>query len=43
MTEVAELRATLSAGSSLAAMEAKARYDLINRLVADVERRRPGP
>lgn len=41
LPELADLRARLSAGSSLAAMEAKARYDLVNRIVDEVERRRP--
>ncbi|MDP7297360.1 MAG: ferrous iron transport protein B, partial [Gammaproteobacteria bacterium] len=35
-----DLRMTLSAGSSLAAMEAKARYDLIDSVLRDVETRR---
>jgi ferrous iron transport protein B len=39
--ELAELRTRLAAGSSLAAMEAKARYDLINGIVAEVEARAP--
>lgn len=39
--ELADLRARLSAGSSLAAMEATARYNLINGLVADIEERAP--
>ncbi len=41
MTELGDLRARLSAGSSLAAMEAKARYDLINDIVNAVEQRPP--
>ncbi len=41
MTELGDLRARLSAGSSLAAMEAKARYDLINDIVTEVEQRAP--
>ena len=39
--EMLDLRARLSAGSSLAAMEATARYGLINALVAKAERRQP--
>lgn len=39
--ELADLRARLSAGSSLAAMEATARYNFINGLVAGVEERAP--
>ena len=39
--ELLDLRARLSAGSSLAAMEATARYGLINALIAKVERRQP--
>ena len=39
--EMLDLRARLSAGSSLAAMEATARYGLINALIAKVERRQP--
>jgi ferrous iron transport protein B len=37
--ELADLRSVLSTGSSLAAMEAKCRYDLINAWVNRVERR----
>lgn len=37
--EFQDLRARLSTGSSLAAMEAKARYDLIDSLLEDVETR----
>ena len=37
--ELLDLRARLSAGSSLAAMEATARYGLINALVAEIEQR----
>jgi len=43
--ELQELRSRLSSGSSLAAMEAKARYDLIGRVLQEVETRaapRPG-
>ncbi len=40
---LAELRTRLSAGSSLAAMEAKARYDFINEVLAEVERRESPP
>lgn len=40
-TEMLDLRARLSTGSSLAAMEATARYGLINALMAKVERRQP--
>lgn len=40
-TEMLDLRARLSAGSSLAAMEATARYGLINALVTRAERRQP--
>ncbi len=36
-----DLRMRLAAGSSLAAMEAKARYDLINRSLESVEHRAP--
>ena len=39
--EMLDLRARLSAGSSLAAMEATARYGLINALIARAERRQP--
>lgn len=39
--EMLDLRARLSAGSSLAAMEATARYGLINTLIARVEKRQP--
>ncbi|MDJ0928139.1 MAG: ferrous iron transport protein B [Gammaproteobacteria bacterium] len=39
--ELADLRSRLSTGSSLAAMEAKARYDFIGTLVTKVERRAP--
>ncbi len=39
LAELVELRTRLSAGSSLAAMEAKARYDLISSLLHDVEHR----
>lgn len=39
--EMLDLRARLSTGSSLAAMEATARYGLINALIAKVERRQP--
>ncbi len=41
LAELVDLRMRLSAGSSLAAMEAKARYDFINGLLAGVERRAP--
>ncbi|RMF98746.1 MAG: ferrous iron transport protein B [Gammaproteobacteria bacterium] len=41
--ELADLRSRLSAGSSLAAMEAKARYDFINELLAEVEQREAPP
>jgi len=37
--ELEDLRMTLSTGSSLAAMEAKARYDLIDRILDNVETR----
>jgi len=37
--ELEEIRSRLSAGSSLAAMEAKARYDLINDVLQDAEKR----
>ncbi len=39
--EMLDLRARLSAGSSLAAMEATARYALINALIARIEKRQP--
>lgn len=39
--ELLDHRMRLSAGSSLAAIEAKRRYDLINRIVAEVEQRAP--
>ncbi|MEZ5563961.1 MAG: ferrous iron transport protein B [Gammaproteobacteria bacterium] len=39
--EMLDLRARLSAGSSLAAMEATARYGLINALMGKVEKRQP--
>ncbi|MBM4220923.1 MAG: ferrous iron transport protein B, partial [Gammaproteobacteria bacterium] len=39
--EMLDLRARLSAGSSLAAMEATARYGLINALIAKIEKRQP--
>ncbi len=39
LAELVELRSRLSTGGSLAAMEAKARYDLINTLLEDVEQR----
>jgi len=38
-TELEDLRTKLSTGSSLAAMEAKARYDLIDRVLDNVETR----
>ena len=41
MAELRDLRARLSVGSSLAGMEARARYELINRIVSAVERRSP--
>jgi ferrous iron transport protein B len=41
MNELLELRMKLSAGSSLAALEAKSRYDLINDIVGEVETRAP--
>ncbi|MCK6370855.1 MAG: hypothetical protein L6Q83_05905, partial [Gammaproteobacteria bacterium] len=41
MGELSDLRMRLSAGSSLAAMEAKARYDLIKGIVSEVETRVP--
>ncbi len=40
-TELLDLRMRLSPGSSLAAIEAKARYELINRIVDEVETRAP--
>ncbi|MDP6675151.1 MAG: ferrous iron transport protein B, partial [Gammaproteobacteria bacterium] len=39
-TELEDLRMILSTGSSLAAMEAKARYDLVDAVLKDVETRR---
>jgi ferrous iron transport protein B len=39
LAELEDIRSRLSAGSSLAAMEAKARYDLIGELLSDVENR----
>ncbi len=39
LAELEDLRMTLSAGSSLASMEAKARYDLIDTVLKDVETR----
>jgi len=39
VAELAEIRSRLSTGSSLAAMEAKARYDLISDVLHDVENR----
>jgi ferrous iron transport protein B len=41
LAELVDLRTRLALGSSLAAMEAKARYDLINGLLTEVERRAP--
>ena len=41
LAELQDMRMRLSAGSSLAAMEAKARYDLINGALAEVEQRAP--
>ncbi|GMW06755.1 MAG: ferrous iron transport protein B [Gammaproteobacteria bacterium] len=41
VNELMELRMRLSTGSSLAAMEAKARYDLINDIVNESETRAP--
>jgi ferrous iron transport protein B len=41
VNELLDLRMRLSSGSSLAAIEARARYDLINRVVDEVERREP--
>ncbi len=41
VNELTELRMRLSTGSSLAAIEAKARYDLINDIVGEVETRAP--
>ncbi|NND36708.1 MAG: ferrous iron transporter B, partial [Gammaproteobacteria bacterium] len=41
--ELQLIRSRLSAGSSLAAMEAKARYDLIGTVLHDVESREPPP
>ncbi len=38
-SKLEELRSRLSAGSSLAAMEAKARYDLISEVLTEVEQR----
>jgi len=43
MTELAEIRIRLSTGSSLAAIEAKARYDLISKILEDAEERIPPP
>ncbi len=43
IAELHDLRSRLSAGSSLASIEAKARYDLINSVVARVESRAPVP
>jgi ferrous iron transport protein B len=37
--ELLDMRARLSAGSSLAAIEAKRRYELINEIIIEVERR----
>jgi ferrous iron transport protein B len=42
LAELADLRARLSRGSALAAMEAKARYDLVGALLAECEHR-PAP
>ena len=41
LAELQDLRMRLSAGAPLAAMEAKARYDLINDVLRQVERRAP--
>ncbi len=41
LAELVELRMRLSTGSSLAAIEARSRYDLINGIVTAVERRAP--
>ncbi len=41
MAELADLRMRLSAGSSLAAIEAKARYQLIDGIIREVEVRAP--
>jgi ferrous iron transport protein B len=41
VAELTDLRMRLSAGSSLAAIEAKSRYELINGIVAAVETRAP--
>ncbi len=39
--ELIDLRSRLAAGSSLAAMEARARYQLINGIIDEVEQRQP--
>jgi ferrous iron transport protein B len=41
LAELGDLRARLSRGSALAAMEAKARYDLVGAILADCEQRPP--
>jgi len=41
LNELLELRMRLSTGSSLAAIEARTRYELINRIVTEVEQREP--
>lgn len=41
VSELMDLRMRLSAGSSLAAIEARARYELINGIIAEVEVRAP--
>ena len=41
MGDMLDLRARLGAGSTLAAMEARARYELINRVITEVEVRAP--
>jgi ferrous iron transport protein B len=41
VSELIDLRTRLSAGSSLAAIEARARYDLIHDIVSEVETREP--
>ncbi len=41
LSELVDLRMRLSTGSSLAALEAKSRYDLINTIVGEVELRAP--
>ncbi len=41
VTRLLDLRALLSTGSSLAALEARARYDFIHGVIGEVERREP--